>query len=488
MQYPRAARARRLNQFFLILAAMMWMLAGSAGAQTSATASLDRYKAAVTQPTIAGRIAALKAFVAADPTSSLHKDALTALTWDYQQTGNAADALRSAQELQGLDAGNPVAVAVKAEAARKRMASPVPVADGVVALQRLAKFDPPEGMAIADFSGLRTFAYGRLVAAVGEGYLQQKAYVTAREWLRRAAQQFPEDPQYAYDVALADLSGKDPNAAEGYWYLAKTVELTRGSAAGKQIADYARREYEQAGGSSGAWDQFLIAAGGTTGAGGQRTSGAATAVAKTVGASPAVQTAELKTTLPPLPKPERKIVAPGAPVSIGVLLQTSLMATADRRAVLHGLDDFSHHLRDYDEEFMLSFDRGMVFDQDLTANRTLLENAAREIKPHSGTALLDAVTFAAGHLGRIAKNNKRVLLVISDGENANSHESPLDFSAAVHKSGVTIYCIGVGVMERAAQYRLQEMASATGGQALFVAGAPQLQEATDTIVSRLGLP
>ena len=50
------------------------------------------------------------------------------------------------------------------------------------------------------------------------------------------------------------------------------------------------------------------------------------------------------------------------------------------------------------------------------------------IKPEKGAVLDDAIAFAAGHLARIAKYPNRVLLVISDGKNIDSHASPLETS------------------------------------------------------------
>jgi hypothetical protein len=52
---------------------------------------------------------------------------------------------------------------------------------------------------------------------------------------------------------------------------------------------------------------------------------------------------------------------------------------------------------------------------------------------------------------------------------------------------VLVYCIGVGVADRGAQSRLQTLASATGGAAVFVSDPQQIGQATTDIASRLGM-
>ena len=108
-------------------------------------------------------------------------------------------------------------------------------------------------------------------------------------------------------------------------------------------------------------------------------------------------------------------------------------------------------------------------------------------EPDRGTALLDAIGFAAGHLDRIAKNQKKVLLVISDGTNTNEQGSPLDVSGALNSSKVEIYCIGMGAGSLDDRYRLQALARRTGGEAVFVDGTSQFRRAAQHVAANLGV-
>ena len=110
------------------------------------------------------------------------------------------------------------------------------------------------------------------------------------------------------------------------------------------------------------------------------------------------------------------MAAPSEAVSLGILIETSLLTNRNRAAIVATLKDIVRNLRSNDEACILIFSDQLDFEQDLTADDTLLEEALSQIRPRSGRALLSGITFAAGHLKRIGKNSQRVLLVISDGE------------------------------------------------------------------------
>jgi Mg-chelatase subunit ChlD len=173
-------------------------------------------------------------------------------------------------------------------------------------------------------------------------------------------------------------------------------------------------------------------------------------------------------------------------MSLGILLETSL-ARENRGAVINSLSDMLRRMNDRDEAFILSYDNNLVFQQDLTSDPHQLEEAMESIKPQKGAVLDDAVAFAAGHLARIAKYPNRVLLVISDGQNADSHSSPLQTSAMINSAGVRIYCIGVDVSEAGGRARLQALASSTGGQSRFISTPGQFRDATRYIAKDMGI-
>jgi len=195
-------------------------------------------------------------------------------------------------------------------------------------------------------------------------------------------------------------------------------------------------------------------------------------------------------TRPPVapPRPKREIVPVGAPVSVGILIETATTTGATREAVINSLTDMVRRMRDTDEAFVMSFSDELAFEQDLTDNAQALGEAMDNIKPVSGTALYDAVAFASGHLKRVARNNKRVLIVVSDGTNRTNRISPLELSGQLNLSGVEIYCIGVGANTTETQHRLQALADRTGGRALLTSDVGQFRRATQQVAQAIGIP
>jgi len=499
--------------------------------------SAVKYQQAVSEKQTSRRILAFEEFISANPGDPLRADAMELLVWNYKQIGNQQKASSWAQKLVDAAPDNPVGLAVLADSARyhegstldQNMANSLSLAKH--GLRQIDYLKPPEGISAREFSEMQSATRAWLNGAAGFSYVHLRDYVTARGYLRKAATLQPENPQYVYELALADLTGKQPESQEGFVYLAKAVNLTQGTPAGAQIAQFAANRYREAGGNDKAWDQYLV----STAVPGRSvvtaSSAAAPSTAPTVVASnqpsgrpdsqlpqsskPAATTAtqprnaqqssreprinthiseeqiQASLTPPPLPPTQiapKPLAHPGAPISIGILLQAAINNKENRRAVTYALSDLVRHLGENDEAFILSFSHDLVFEQDLTSNYDLLRDAVDAVKPASGAALLDAVGFASGHLNRIArKNNNRILLVISDGRDANSKNSPYEVTGAIDSSGVKIDCIGFGIGESESKSRLQALASRTGGQAVFVFDSAAFRAAARDLARNMGI-
>jgi Mg-chelatase subunit ChlD len=110
-----------------------------------------------------------------------------------------------------------------------------------------------------------------------------------------------------------------------------------------------------------------------------------------------------------------------------------------------------------------------------------------KIKPQQGAALLDAIAFASGHLRRIGKNSRKILLVISDGSDRSAQYSSSEALSSISSSGVEIYCIGMGSDNQVDEARLKALARRTGGQAVFIGGARQFRTATREVALDMGI-
>ena len=481
----------------------------------AASNELSAYTDAVARVQPYDRLVQLERFAVHAQPGPLKTQALEFIVWEYLRANNVAHALAWAQELARNDKDNAVALALTSNSER------VAVEQGQMKPERLLtmssrgldmlpQLQRPLGMNGADFALLKQQAYAMLSGAAGFAELRMKDFVAARLYLHNSLALQPNNSQDLYNLGLADLSGPDRNPKEGYWNLARAVDLSRGTPRGMEMAREARARYVKDGGSTEDWNQFLASAQPT--AGGANTSMVASATLPPAPPHPANASPAPVTTAvahpPAVSKPrssqpapsvwaddsasqpivrKRRVLSTTGPMSLGILVETSLANKSNRSAVVDSLSDMLRRMNDRDEAFILTYDNNLVFAQDLTNDPHQLEEAMESIKPQKGAVLDDAVAFAAGHLARIAKYPNRVLLVISDGRNTDSHASPLRTSAEINAAGVRIYCIGLDVTDAEGQYRLRELAASTGGQSDFISTPGQFRDATRYIAQNLGI-
>lgn len=498
---------------FVLLAAAGLLTPLLANAQVTDTRELQGYLAAISKNNAAERIAGLRGFLQAWPDSSLRKDALGWLAWD-SHLSDRAESVAWAEELLKIEPANPLATAVILDN-NPQTESDTTYVTAQSAIGKLRSMRALAGMGAAEFYRVQQFATAALCAAVGRVELAHKDYESARQYLRRAATIAPHDARYAYSLGLADLSGKKQDATEGYLYMARAVDLAQGTPAAREIDNYARGRYQEDGGESGDWERYLAAAavpaGAATVAGTSPAMGSASASpgssvpirgigeAPSRSAPPATAVAapippKVSNPTPPLPEvsdlpaprteesemadlglpgpdaAHRQPFRAGAPVSLGILIEASLV-NGYKKEIVNTLADLVRHLaaNDANEAFVLSFDKSIAFRQDLTGNTRALEHAIEKIKPSPGTALLDAVTMAAFQLNRVSQaGNNRVLLVISDGRNLDSRMPPLMATSQLESGAVRVYCIGLGGLDSGGGGLLQTLASRTGGEAEMV--------------------
>jgi len=490
-------------------------------AQQSATNELSQYTSAVARVDRTDRLLQLEQFAVHTRSNPLKVAALEFVIAEYLRSNNLSHALVWANALHDADKDNAIALAVLSNEARNGLQRGGIKPDRLLAmashgLDNLSQTSRPLGMNNGDFVDLQRRANAMLSGAAGAAELQMHDYVAARAYLHNAVAVQPDHAPDIYSLALADLNGKDPNKKEGYWCLARSVNLSRGTPQGVEIARFARAEYVKDGGSTSDWNDYLAA---TAAPNANvrlavRTASitpppsvpqplpktvkpATVAVAKppSVAKPPAMSKPSAPQPAPsvwaddsaPAVVRKRRIPATTGPMSLGILVETSLANKSSRSAVVNSLIDMLRHMSDQDEAFILTYDNNLVFAQDLTNDPQQLEEALEGIKPQRGAVLDDAIAFAAGHLARIAKYPNRQLLVISDGRNIDSQSSSIQTSAEINAAGVRIYCIGVDVSDSYGRSRLQALSSSTGGQASFISDPGQFRRATKEMAQNMGI-
>ena len=130
-----------------------------------------------------------------------------------------------------------------------------------------------------------------------------------------------------------------------------------------------------------------------------------------------------------------------------------------------------------DLAFVIGFANSVLLVQDFTRNRTI-SHAVNQLVPSSGTALWDAIAFAAGKLATQpeAQPVARILVVISDGEDDSSSAT---FKPAINRAQhgeVVVYTVSTRedtnttVDSFVGEHPLKTLADLTGG-ATFAPGS-----------------
>jgi len=172
------------------------------------------------------------------------------------------------------------------------------------------------------------------------------------------------------------------------------------------------------------------------------------------------------------------------PVALGIIIDNSGSMREKRDRVNQAALNLVRASNKDDQVFIVNFNDEYYLDQDYTSDIKKLQEGLEKVEARGGTALYDALVASADHLKKSAKLQKKVLLVVTDGEDNASRES---LEQAVHRlseeNGPTVYAIGILGEEKARRARraLQTMAERTGGIAFLPKTADEVDSISRTV-------
>jgi len=161
------------------------------------------------------------------------------------------------------------------------------------------------------------------------------------------------------------------------------------------------------------------------------------------------------------------------PVSMGLVIDNSGSMRDKRPRVNEAALTLVQSSNPQDEAFVVNFndDFYLDLDKDFSSSIPELKEALERIDSRGSTALYDAIIGSLDHLKKGVKE-KKVLLIVTDGEDNTSRNSLEKTLREVQKTSTVIYTIGLLGQEnkksaKNAKRALSEIALASGGLAFF---------------------
>ena len=181
------------------------------------------------------------------------------------------------------------------------------------------------------------------------------------------------------------------------------------------------------------------------------------------------------------------------PVCWGIVLDRSgsMMAMIGDvyRAAVHVVDEGTEQ----DEAFVVTFSQKVELVSDFIADKHKLGNSILGLRAGGETALWDAINFALDHLKK-AKHRKKVLVVITDGDDNASRIKFRELIERAEEENVLIYPVGMfessnmfglGISGKGPRDDLEKLAEVTGARAHFPTNVEQCREAMRAIAGEV---
>ncbi len=175
------------------------------------------------------------------------------------------------------------------------------------------------------------------------------------------------------------------------------------------------------------------------------------------------------------------------PVAMGIVIDNSGSMREKRSKVNQAALNLVRSSNPRDEVFIVNFNDEQYLDQDFTHDLLKLKEALEKIDARGGTALYDAVVASGDHLKQNARLEKKVIFLVTDGEdNASSETLEQAVKQLQLEGGPSVYAIGILGDEdhpKRAKKALQIIAERTGGIAFFPKTLDEVDSISRTIAN-----
>jgi Mg-chelatase subunit ChlD len=163
------------------------------------------------------------------------------------------------------------------------------------------------------------------------------------------------------------------------------------------------------------------------------------------------------------------------PATFALLIDSSQSMARRFEFVKEAASRLSVFLRPQDRVIVAPFSKRLGAITGPTGDRKTITEAIQHIEPSGGTAILDTLIELSARLP--AGEDRRSVILISDGYDEHSVSKFEDALAAVKSAGLTIYVVGIGGIAGISlkgERELKRLANETGGQVFFPPRAEEL--------------
>jgi Ca-activated chloride channel homolog len=181
------------------------------------------------------------------------------------------------------------------------------------------------------------------------------------------------------------------------------------------------------------------------------------------------------------------------PVSVGFVIDTSGSMRRKLPVVIEAAKILVRMARPGDEFFVVQFRDTANLVEEFSCNFKEVEEALDELSANEGTALLDAIYVSANYAQKEARNKRKALVVITDGDERDSNLKSDALMRVIQEIDVQVYLVGFpgdagdpkGIFNTAVQEKavklMNKISEESGGRAFFPSGLFDVRSITEQI-------
>ncbi len=178
------------------------------------------------------------------------------------------------------------------------------------------------------------------------------------------------------------------------------------------------------------------------------------------------------------------------PVSMGIVIDNSGSMRDKKTRVAAAALALVKASNPQDEVFIVNFNDDAYLDQSFTSDIKKLEEALERMETKGGTAMRDAVSMSIDYVKGKAKKDKKVLVVITDGNDNTSNINLEELVRKSQQSDVLIYSIGILSEEepreaRRAKRALHDLALVSGGMDYYPKDLEEVDKITPQVANEV---